>query len=145
MGGALAIVMAMAVLGACGSETSTAAPTTEAASADASDEPQEPVETEQVDEPAEEPSPEPAAEDEPAADETFTMPNLVGLNLQVAQDELQSLGSYVLSQDDATGKGRFQMSDRNWKVCSQDQEPGQVLSIAELVNVEAVKLSESCP
>lgn len=139
-------MIAMAALGACGSETGTAAPVAETVPADAADEPeQEPVSEEPADEPVEQPSTEPVADDEPSADETFTMPNLVGMNLQKAQDELQDLGSYVLSQDDATGKGRFQMSDRNWKVCSQDQEPGRVLSIAELVNVEAVKLDESCP
>lgn len=137
----LTVVATITVLGACEREAGTAAPAVEGAPVSTTSEPQ--VDTE---EPAEEPSAEPAVEESDSAEtETFTMPNLVGMNLQAAQDELQALGSYVLSQDDATGRGRFQVSDRNWKVCSQDQAPGQVLDIAELVNVEAVKLSESCP
>lgn len=83
-------------------------------------------------------------ETEPAAD-TFTMPSLVGQVLQDAQDRLQSLGSYNLRQDDATGMERFQVLDSNWKVCGQRPAAGKKLAADDLVVLTAVKLSESCP
>lgn len=38
-----------------------------------------------------------------AADVTFKMPNVKGQILQTAQNKLQSLGSFLLEQEDATG------------------------------------------
>lgn len=76
--------------------------------------------------------------------DTFIMPALVGGNLQEAQDALQARGSFLLTQADGTGQERFQMLDYNWKVCAQDPPVGTVTSIAELVELVAVKLSESC-
>lgn len=93
--------------------------------------------------PADEATEDTSQEAEPA--DTFTMPNLVGKNLQDAQDELQLLGSYLLTQNDATGLGRFQVLDSNWQVCSQEQGPGSEIDIATMVVLEAVKLGESCP
>ena len=81
---------------------------------------------------------------EPAPEETFTMPALVGMNLQLAQDTLQALDSYVLVQDDAAGLGRFQVLDANWQVCTQDPAPGDVMPISTLVTLGAVKLDETC-
>ena len=98
------------------------------------------AEAESESEPAEEASP---TEEPPA--EKFTMPDLVGDNLQTAQDELQSLGSYVLRQDDATGMERFQVLDSNWKVCSQKPAPKKKVSVDKLVVLKAVKLDEDCP
>jgi hypothetical protein len=81
----------------------------------------------------------------PAPAETFEMPMLVGQNLQVAQDILQSYGSFFLSQEDASGAGRSQLIDSNWYVCTQSPQAGAVVSIAEFVTLWSVKLSESCP
>ncbi|WP_114424523.1 PASTA domain-containing protein [Nocardioides houyundeii] len=78
------------------------------------------------------------------APETFTMPSLVGMVLQDAQDALQSLGSYLLTQTDGTGQSRFQVLDSGWKVCAQDPAPGAVTDIATLVELVAVKLEETC-
>ncbi|MCW2788178.1 MAG: hypothetical protein JWP56_481 [Aeromicrobium sp.] len=134
------VLLALATLGACASEavTETSAETTAA-----------PVASEEPGlQPADEPGEEPAVDAESSAStevETFTMPNLVGKNLQAAQDELQARGSYILSQDDATGQGRFQVLDSNWKVCSQDRKAGQEFDLAEMVNLTAVKLNETCP
>jgi len=75
----------------------------------------------------------------------FTMPRLVGRNLQAAQDTLQSRGSYFLDQQDATGAGRRQLLDRDWKVCSQQPKAGRKVVITTRVTLKAVKLSESCP
>lgn len=78
------------------------------------------------------------------ADITFKMPNLKGQILQTAQNKLQSLGSFLLDQEDAKGLGRMQILDRKWKVCRQDPKAGTKVSIAEIVTLWSVKTSESC-
>ncbi|MEU9466950.1 hypothetical protein AB0D78_09890 [Streptomyces avermitilis] len=72
------------------------------------------------------------------------LPNMVGSQLQVAQDRAQSAGFTNLSSEDATGQGRAQVWDRNWRVCSQDPEPGEA-DPDILVVFSAVKEGESCP
>lgn len=87
-----------------------------------------------------------AEEDAPAAEqeaETATLPDMTGKVLQTAQDEAQALGFYGLTSSDATGQGRFQAFDRNWKVCSQTPKPGEHPTDT-MVNFDTVKLSESC-
>lgn len=83
--------------------------------------------------------------DDQSGGSTFVMPALAGLNLQDAQDVLQSLGSYLLTQTDATGMERFQVLDSNWKVCYQDPRPGADVPLETLVELGAVKLDERCP
>jgi beta-lactam-binding protein with PASTA domain len=73
------------------------------------------------------------------------MPNLVGENLQDAQDKLQALDSFFLQQNDATGMERFQVIDSNWKVCTQKPSAGQKVPVEKMVVLEAVKLDETCP
>lgn len=80
----------------------------------------------------------------PAAS-TFTMPRLVGMVLQDAQDLLQSKGSYVVSQEDALGWDRWQLLDSNWKVCRQTPLPGKRVSVSATVTLWSVKLNERCP
>ena len=80
----------------------------------------------------------------PAVAEIFMMPMLVGVNLQKAQNLLQARGSFLLTQTDGTGQGRFQMLDLGWKVCAQDPAAGTETDIATLVELVTVKLSESC-
>lgn len=75
----------------------------------------------------------------------FVMPDLVGLNLQDAQNHLQDLGSFLLDQEDATDQGRNQVDDSNWTVCSQDPAPGTVHSKLAIVTLYAVKNDEACP
>ncbi|GLY13763.1 hypothetical protein Kisp01_07790 [Kineosporia sp. NBRC 101677] len=75
----------------------------------------------------------------------FTMPDLVGRNLQQAQDDLQARGSYLLDQVDATDQDRFQLLDSGWKVCRQSPVAGKQVLKTKLVRLEAVKLSENCP
>ncbi|WP_421743166.1 PASTA domain-containing protein [Cellulomonas sp.] len=81
----------------------------------------------------------------PAVVETMTMPAVVGVNLQLAQDTLQAAGSYVLDQTDASGLGRVQVNDSNWQVCGQDPAPGTVVPVDTMVTLSAVKLDETCP
>jgi hypothetical protein len=81
----------------------------------------------------------------PAAPETFTMPKLVGENLQLAQDTLQKVGSYILDQEDALGLDRIQVMDSNWQVCSQTPKAGTKVPVETVVLLASVKLTESCP
>ena len=80
-----------------------------------------------------------------AAPTLFTMPNLVGENLQLGQDKLQALGSYLMDQEDAAGLSRLQVNDSNWKVCKQSLAPGTKAPTETVVVLSAVKLSEQCP
>jgi hypothetical protein len=80
-----------------------------------------------------------------SAGDVFVMPNVVGQVLQTAQDRLQSLGSYVMDQQDAGGLERLQMLDSNWKVCSQKPSPGAKIATSDLVTLASVKLEETCP
>ena len=81
----------------------------------------------------------------PAQVETFTMPALVGANLQAAQDMLQALDSYLLTQTDATGMERFQVLDSGWKVCGQRPRAGASVPVHKMVELFVVKLGEACP
>ena len=76
--------------------------------------------------------------------ETFAMPALVGSNLQDAQDTLQALGSYILTQTDGTGRDRFQVLDSGWKVCAQRPAAGTTTPVSTMVELITVKLHESC-
>jgi beta-lactam-binding protein with PASTA domain len=73
------------------------------------------------------------------------MPDLVEENLQLAQDRLEALGSYILNQEDALGLGRIQVVDSNWKVCSQRPAQGTRISVNDEVTLFAAKLDEDCP
>lgn len=77
-----------------------------------------------------------------------TMPDLVGSQLQSAQDRIQSLTNFgiaVTTSHDATGAGRHQVWDRNWKVCSQNIPPGTAIDSGTRIDFGAVKIEESCP
>jgi beta-lactam-binding protein with PASTA domain len=79
---------------------------------------------------------------------TFTMPNVIGKVLQDAQDEIQRVSGnplFITSSTDATGQGRHQVLDRNWKVCSQNVPAGQQVSAGTHITFSVVKLDESCP
>jgi hypothetical protein len=79
---------------------------------------------------------------------SWTMPNLVGANLQGAQDRIQSLTNYAIAittSHDATGAGRHQVFDRNWKVCAQNIPPGSTINRDTRIDFGAVKLEERCP
>lgn len=87
-----------------------------------------------------------AASPEPTeAPVVVTMPDVVGANLQDAQDSLQALGSYLLDQQDATGDGRLQLVDANWTVCTQEPAAGADFPVDATVILAAVKLDEACP
>ena len=78
---------------------------------------------------------------------TWKMPNLVGSNLQDAQNAIQSLTGFeiaVTTSHDQTGARRRQVLDRNWKVCTQNIPPGKTITTTSKIDFGAVKLEESC-
>jgi hypothetical protein len=86
-----------------------------------------------------------AAETPATPPKEFTMPDLVGMNLQEGQDLLQSMDSFLMDQEDASGQGRIQMVDSNWKICNQDPQPGATATTETTIRLAAVKLDEQCP
>ncbi|MGV9561493.1 PASTA domain-containing protein [Streptomyces sp. NPDC003480] len=67
------------------------------------------------------------------------------MGLQSAQDSAQSAGFYTLKSHDALGRGRHQILDRDWKVCSQNVRAGSSASTDTELDFGAVKLAETCP
>lgn len=55
------------------------------------------------------------------------LPNVVGMNLQAAQDCLQALGFWLLDDQPDYGEPRFQINDDNWTVSRQSPDPGMYL------------------
>ena len=83
----------------------------------------------------------------PVGGGSWTMPDLVGTGLQEAQDAIQGLTDFAIpltTSHDATGQGRAQVSDRNWKVCDQSVPPGATITPQTPIDFGAVKLDESC-
>jgi PBP1b-binding outer membrane lipoprotein LpoB len=79
---------------------------------------------------------------------SWLMPDLVGQNLQAAQDAIQALTDHAVfftSSTDATGQGRAQVLDSNWQVCSQNVRPGDPITTTTKIEFAAVKLEERCP
>jgi hypothetical protein len=70
------------------------------------------------------------------------MPDVVGLNLQQAQDLIQSSGNVFSSSSyDCTGAGRSQIVDSNWIVVRQSPSPGSSIESTK-PNLGAVKKGE---
>lgn len=84
-----------------------------------------------------------------SAEPSWTMPNLIGMDLQGAQDAIQSLTRgevWFSSSTDLTGKGRAQISDRNWQVCSSTPPPGVKFTLSTEIDFGVVRIdSEKCP
>lgn len=79
---------------------------------------------------------------------SWIMPDLIGAQLQSAQDRIQALTDFAIAittSHDATGAGRHQVLDRNWKVCSQNVPPGATIYRDTRIDFGAVKLDEHCP
>ena len=77
----------------------------------------------------------------------WTMPNLVGKNLQEAQDAIQELTDFEIPltiSHDATGAGREQLLDRNWKVCDQNIPAGESITRSSRIDFGAVRTDERC-
>lgn len=93
-------------------------------------------------------SAEPAADETDSGEDSFTMPNEVGKGLQEAQDHIQEVSGnplFFTDSSDASGQGRMQILDRNWKVCSQNVSPGTTVDSETDISFATVKLDEDCP
>ena len=84
-----------------------------------------------------------------ASAESWTMPNLIGMNLQGAQDAIQALTDdkvWFSSSTDLTGAGRMQVNDRAWVVCRSTPPPGAALTASTAVDFGVVRKDvEDCP
>jgi beta-lactam-binding protein with PASTA domain len=67
--------------------------------------------------------------------ETGTVPDVVGMDLQSAQDTLQAHGFYNLGSHDVTGQSSFQILDRDWLVVDQDPPSGAVIHTSNRVEL----------
>lgn len=79
-----------------------------------------------------------------AAKAQAIMPNVVCMNLQVAQDVIQGAGVFFSRSRDATGKGRHQILDRDWTVVAQTPSPGTPFGEGDAV-LSVVKNGEPNP
>ena len=84
-----------------------------------------------------------------SAEPSWTMPNVIGMDLQGAQDAVQSVSGgqvWFSSSTDLTGQDRAQMSDRNWQVCSSTPAPGGTFTGSTEIDFGVVRIdSEECP
>ncbi|UHJ57120.1 PASTA domain-containing protein [Mycolicibacterium fortuitum] len=84
-----------------------------------------------------------------SAEPSWTMPNLIGMDLQGAQDAIQSLTQgevWFSSSTDLTGKERAQISDRNWQVCRSTPPPGAKFTVSTKIDFGVVRIdTEKCP
>ncbi|SDN25623.1 PASTA domain-containing protein [Allokutzneria albata] len=58
---------------------------------------------------------------------SVTVPNVVGMEHQKAQDTMQAAGLRNLAEEDATGRKRLLINDRNWVVVTQEPAAGAVV------------------
>ncbi|WP_157557516.1 PASTA domain-containing protein [Intrasporangium oryzae] len=108
------------------------------------------TETETVEAPA----PSVSGEGTPAASQTRAVaapapqaqlgvvPDVVGVNHQLAQDTMQAAGFYNLSEEDATGQGRLLVVDRNWVVVSQSPPAGTKAAPDVTIVLRSKKLTD---
>lgn len=69
------------------------------------------------------------------------MPDVVCLDLQTAQNTIQKNGVYFSRSEDATGRAREQVWDRNWVVVAQRPAAGEPIGEGEAV-LSVVKKGE---
>lgn len=88
-----------------------------------------------------------ASKAEPTVD--FKMPDLRGMNLQDAQNEVQNNGIFFSRSHDLRGS-RNQVVDSNWQVCTQtpvagSHIKGKAAEFEGAIDFGVVKLTETCP
>jgi hypothetical protein len=68
------------------------------------------------------------SDDEQSADDSdsaeITVPDVVGMDHQDAQNKMQDVGLFNLDEEDATGQGRLLILDHNWEVVRQKPAAG---------------------
>ena len=77
---------------------------------------------------------------------SFAMPDAVGMDLQSAQDLVQTNGVFLSVSHDLLGS-RNQLIDSNWVVCTQNIPAGQQVTgeVEGEIDFGVVKREESCP
>lgn len=70
---------------------------------------------------------------------TVKVPNVVGMVHQQAQDTMQAAGLRNLAEEDATGRGRLLLNDRNWRVVSQEPAAGTVVELDRKILLRSKK------
>jgi len=78
----------------------------------------------------------------------WVMPNLVGQDLQAAQNSIQALTDYKVffsGSKDLSGQNRMQINDRNWQVCTSTPPAGTTFTEQTAVEFGVMKESETCP
>ena len=77
------------------------------------------------------------------------MPNLIGRNLQDAQDAIQAVTNnevFFSGSTDLTGQGRNQVVDANWQVCTSTPPPGATITKDTAIDFGVVRIDvEDCP
>jgi hypothetical protein len=76
------------------------------------------------------------------AAEMCTVPNVVGMVHQDAQDTMQRAGLYILMEEDATGQGRMLVMDRNWVTTKQSEPAGSKVDCVTEILLHAKKAGE---
>ena len=87
-------------------------------------------------------SPSPAS---PSTSVVKAVPDFIGKGLATAETDARAAGFANITTHDASGRGRIQILDRDWKVCSQAPAAGSSASTASQLDLGAAKLSEACP
>lgn len=96
--------------------------------------------------PTTDPTPDAPATTAPPGDTgAAPLPDVVGMDPQLAQDTMQAAGFYGLISHDATGEGRLQVLDRNWTVCDQSPAADTATAADTIIDLGAVKDDETCP
>lgn len=72
----------------------------------------------------------------------ITVPDVVGLDHQAAQDALQGEGLWSLDEEDCTGQDRLLLFDRNWEVVSTDPPAGSQVGEDTTVTICSEKQGE---
>jgi hypothetical protein len=78
----------------------------------------------------------------PAQAAKIRVPNVVGKDLQTAQDTMQAAGLYYLTSHDSTGLNRMQILDRNWLVTEQSPAAGSMVEADRLIDLGARKFTD---
>lgn len=86
------------------------------------------------------PPPAQAAPTTAPAVKTCTVPNVVGMIHQTAQDTMQKAGLFFLREEDASGQGRLLINDRNWKTTAQSVAAGTAVDCNTQILLSATKI-----
>jgi DNA-binding CsgD family transcriptional regulator len=70
------------------------------------------------------------------------VPNVIGKNHQLAQDTMQAAGLILLTERDATGRGRRLIFDRDWRTVRQSPAAGSCVSADTIVVLFARMIDE---